>query len=133
MTIRIKNLDHLVITATNLQATIDFYTKVLGMEHVAFGDNLHSVHFGDKKFNIHDASTNVSPKAKNIVPGSEDFCLISRDICFTGDTAPARLRGYGRARAGDAVGRSGSTAIGLFSRSGRQSGRGNERYRVSTT
>lgn len=47
MTIRIKNLDHLVITATNLQATIDFYTKVLGMEHVAFGDNLHSVHFGD--------------------------------------------------------------------------------------
>jgi catechol 2,3-dioxygenase-like lactoylglutathione lyase family enzyme len=77
MTIRIKNLDHLVITASNLQATIDFYTKVLGMEHVAFGDNLHSVHFGDQKFNIHDASTNVSPKAKNIVPGSEDFCLIS--------------------------------------------------------
>jgi len=77
MTIRIKNLDHLVITASNLQAIIDFYTKVLGMEHVAFGDNLHSVHFGDQKFNIHDASTNVSPKAKNIVPGSEDFCLIS--------------------------------------------------------
>ena len=77
MTIRIKNLDHLVITANNLQATIDFYTKVLGMVHVAFGDNLHSVHFGDQKFNIHDASTNVSPKAKNIVPGSEDFCLIS--------------------------------------------------------
>jgi catechol 2,3-dioxygenase-like lactoylglutathione lyase family enzyme len=76
MTIRIKNLDHLVITATNLQATIDFYTKVLGMEHVAFGDNLHSVHFGDQKFNIHYASSNVSPKAKNIVPGSEDFCLI---------------------------------------------------------
>ena len=77
MTIRIKNLDHLVITASNLQAIIDFYTKVLGMEHVAFGDNLHSVHFGDQKFNIHDASTNVSPKAKNIVPGSDDFCLIS--------------------------------------------------------
>ncbi|MDE0797630.1 MAG: VOC family protein, partial [Alphaproteobacteria bacterium] len=28
-----------MITASNLQATIDFYTKVLGMEHVAFGDN----------------------------------------------------------------------------------------------
>ena len=76
MTIGIKNLDHLVITANNLQATIDFYTKVLGMVHVAFGDNLHSVHFGDQKFNIHDASSNASPKAKNIVPGSEDFCLI---------------------------------------------------------
>jgi len=77
MTIRIKSLDHLVITASDLQATIDFYTKVLGMEHVAFGDNLHAVHFGDQKFNIHDASTDVSPKARNIVPGSEDFCLIS--------------------------------------------------------
>lgn len=76
MTIRIKSLDHLVITARDLQATIDFYTKVLGMEHVAFGNNLHAVHFGDQKFNIHDASTDVSPKAQNIVPGSEDFCLI---------------------------------------------------------
>ena len=77
MTIRIKSLDHLVITASDLPATIDFYTRVLGMEHVAFGENLHAVHFGDQKFNIHDASTNVSPKAENIAPGSEDFCLIS--------------------------------------------------------
>jgi len=77
MNIRIKNLDHLVITASDLQVTIDFYTKVLGMEHVAFGDNLHAIHFGDQKFNIHDASTDVSPKAKNIVPGAADFCLIS--------------------------------------------------------
>lgn len=76
MTIRIKSLDHLVITASDLQATIVFYTTVLGMEHVAFGDDLHAVHFGDQKFNIHDASTDVSPKAQNIVPGSEDFCLI---------------------------------------------------------
>lgn len=77
MTIRIKSLDHLVITASDLQATVDFYATVLGMEHVAFGDNLHAMHFGDQKFNIHDASTDVSPKAANIVPGSEDFCLIS--------------------------------------------------------
>lgn len=76
MTIRIKSLDHLVITASDLQATIDFYTRVLGMEHVAFGNNLHAVQFGDQKFNIHDTSTDVSPKAKNIVPGSADFCLI---------------------------------------------------------
>lgn len=77
MAIRIKSLDHLVITASDLAATIDFYTRVLGMEHVAFGNNLHAVHFGDQKFNIHDAQTDVSPKAGTIVPGSEDFCLIS--------------------------------------------------------
>lgn len=77
MTIRIGSLDHLVITASDLQATIDFYTRVLGMKHVAFGNNLHAVHFGTQKFNIHDASTDVSPKARNIIPGSADFCLIS--------------------------------------------------------
>lgn len=77
MTIRIKSLDHLVITARDLQATIDFYTTVLGMEHVVFGDNLHAVHFGDQKFNLHDRSTDVAPKAANIVPGAADYCLIS--------------------------------------------------------
>lgn len=77
MTIEIKSLDHLVITASDLQATIDFYTRVLGMEHVAFGDDLHAVHFGSQKFNIHDVNTAVTPKAANIVPGSEDFCLLT--------------------------------------------------------
>ena len=77
MAIRIASLDHLVITARDLQATVAFYSRVLGMEHVEFGNGLHAVHFGDQKFNIHDAATDVSPKARAIVPGSEDFCLIS--------------------------------------------------------
>ncbi len=77
MTIEIESLDHLVITASDLQATVDFYTSVLGMEHVAFGNGLHAVRFGSQKFNIHDAATDVAPKAHNIVPGAADFCLIS--------------------------------------------------------
>ena len=77
MTISIKTLDHLVITASDLQATVEFYSRVLGMEHVEFGDGLHAMHFGDQKFNIHDRSTDVTPKATDIVPGSEDFCLLT--------------------------------------------------------
>ncbi len=77
MTIRIKSLDHLVVTASDLQATIEFYTRVLGMEHVEFGNGLHAVHFGEQKFNLHDALTDVSPKARKIVPGSEDICLLT--------------------------------------------------------
>ena len=77
MDIRIRGLDHLVITAGDLTATVDFYTRVLGMKHVAFGEGLHAVHFGDQKFNIHDRATEVSPKARRVVPGSQDFCLIS--------------------------------------------------------
>ena len=77
MTIKIKSLDHLVITASNLRDTVDFYSRALGMEHVEFGDGLHAMHFGGQKFNIHDASTDVTPKAENNVPGSEDFCLLT--------------------------------------------------------
>ena len=54
MTIKIKSLDHLVITASNLQDTVDFYSRVLGMEHVEFGNGLHAMQFGSQKFNIHD-------------------------------------------------------------------------------
>lgn len=77
MIIKIKSLDHLVITAGNLQDTVDFYSRVPGMAHVEFGNGLHAMHFGSQKFNIHDASTDVTPKAENIVPGSEDFCLLT--------------------------------------------------------
>jgi catechol 2,3-dioxygenase-like lactoylglutathione lyase family enzyme len=73
MTIRIKSLDHLVITASDLRATIEFYSTVLGMEHVEFGDGLHAMQFGDQKFNIHDTSTDVTPKARNIVPRFRGF------------------------------------------------------------
>ena len=77
MAIEIRSLDHLVITASDLKATIAFYTRVLGMEHVEFGNGLHAVHFGVQKFNIHDRNTAAAPKARVIVPGSEDFCLLT--------------------------------------------------------
>ena len=73
----IRSLDQLVITASDLEARIDFHAKVPGMEHVALGNNLQAVQFGAQKFNIHDGSTGVCPKARNIVSGSEDFGLIS--------------------------------------------------------
>ena len=34
---RIDRLDHLVLTVADLDATMDFYTRVLGMEAVTFG------------------------------------------------------------------------------------------------
>ena len=34
----ISHLDHLVLTVADLEATIDFYTRVLGMQAVTFGE-----------------------------------------------------------------------------------------------
>lgn len=32
----VKSLDHLVLTVKSIPATVDFYTKVLGMKHETF-------------------------------------------------------------------------------------------------
>ncbi len=43
------------------------------MERVEFGNGLHAIHLGNQKFNIDDATMDVTPKARRISPGSEDF------------------------------------------------------------
>jgi catechol 2,3-dioxygenase-like lactoylglutathione lyase family enzyme len=35
--VRIDRLDHLVLTVADIDATVAFYTRVLGMEAVTFG------------------------------------------------------------------------------------------------
>jgi catechol 2,3-dioxygenase-like lactoylglutathione lyase family enzyme len=32
----VKSLDHLVLTVKSIPATVEFYTKLLGMKHEAF-------------------------------------------------------------------------------------------------
>lgn len=36
MPVAVKSLDHIVLTVKDIQATVDFYTKHLGMKHEAF-------------------------------------------------------------------------------------------------
>ena len=43
------------------------------MERVEFGNGLHAILLGNQKFNINDATTDVTRKARRISPGSEDF------------------------------------------------------------
>ena len=40
------------------------------MERVELGNGLHAVHLGNQKFNINDATTDVTTKARSISPGS---------------------------------------------------------------
>ncbi|MBT3908519.1 MAG: hypothetical protein HOF27_02425, partial [Rhodospirillaceae bacterium] len=36
--VTIDRLDHFVLTVADIDATCEFYTRVLGMERVSFGD-----------------------------------------------------------------------------------------------
>ena len=73
----IESLDHLVLTVADIDATMDFYTRVLGMRAVTFGDNRRALAFGDQKINLHPAAAPYEPKAKNPTPGSADLCFLT--------------------------------------------------------
>ncbi len=76
MAFAIEQLDHLVLTVANLNATIDFYTEVLGMDAVTF-DGRKALRFGDQKINLHQRGHEFSPKAAHPTPGSGDLCFIT--------------------------------------------------------
>ncbi len=76
---RIDRLDHLVLTVASIEATAEFYTRVLGMEVVTFGPGRTALTFGTSKINLHQAGKEFEPKALRPTPGSADICLIVDD------------------------------------------------------
>ncbi|MEV4259388.1 VOC family protein [Spirillospora sp. NPDC049652] len=76
---RIDRLDHLVLTVADIDVTVDFYTRVLGMEAVTFGAGRTALTFGASKINLHQAGREFEPKAHRPTPGSADLCFIAGD------------------------------------------------------
>ncbi|XP_065063338.1 glyoxalase domain-containing protein 5-like [Rhopilema esculentum] len=77
--IRIKGIDHLVLTVRDINKTAEFYTNVLGMELVVFGKGRKALKFGDQKINLHEYGNEFLPKARIPTPGSIDICLVAED------------------------------------------------------
>jgi catechol 2,3-dioxygenase-like lactoylglutathione lyase family enzyme len=76
---RVDRLDHLVLTVADIDVTVDFYTRLLGMEVVTFGAGRTALTFGQSKINLHQAGREFEPKAYRPTPGSADLCLITTD------------------------------------------------------
>ena len=76
---RVNRFDHVVLTVASVEATVDFYTGVLGMTAVTFGDGRTALRFGTSKINLHRAGHEFEPKARRPTPGSEDLCFIVGD------------------------------------------------------
>ena len=74
---KIDRLDHLVLTVKNLNVTCSFYTTVLGMQELTFGNGRKALAFGDQKINLHERGNEIDPKASNPMPGSADLCFIT--------------------------------------------------------
>jgi len=76
---QIERIDHLVLTVQNIQASCDFYAKILGMKAVAFQGGRKAVVFGNQKINFHESGKEFDPKALRPTPGSADLCFIVND------------------------------------------------------
>jgi catechol 2,3-dioxygenase-like lactoylglutathione lyase family enzyme len=75
---QIDRLDHLVLTVQSLEATCAFYTNVLGMQRVVFGDDRIALAYGEQKINLHAHGREYEPKAAHPLPGSADLCFVTR-------------------------------------------------------
>ena len=75
--IHLDRIDHLVLTVHDLERTIAFYSRVLGMEPVTFAGGRRGLAFGRQKLNLHQAGREFEPKALAPAPGAIDLCFIS--------------------------------------------------------
>jgi catechol 2,3-dioxygenase-like lactoylglutathione lyase family enzyme len=74
---QVERLDHLVLTVADIEHTCEFYTRVLGMEVVRFGEGRTALRFGQQKINLHSATNIPGLVADKPTPGSGDLCFIT--------------------------------------------------------
>jgi catechol 2,3-dioxygenase-like lactoylglutathione lyase family enzyme len=73
----IRSIDHFVLTCADVDATVEFYVRTLGMTAHTFAGGRRALSFGNQKINLHQAGAEFEPKARVATAGAGDFCLLS--------------------------------------------------------
>src|SRR3546814_18440359 len=93
----IDSLDHLVLTVRDIDATVAFYERVLGMTGLRFkaadGVTRVALSFGQQKINLHLAGRELEPTAAHTLPGSADLC--SSEERMVGEESDSKCRSRG--------------------------------------
>ncbi|TOB48730.1 VOC family protein [Vibrio parahaemolyticus] len=70
----ISHIDHIVLTVSDIERSVQFYKRVLQMEEVPFAKGRKAVKFGNQKINFQ----RLGQEPRNLAQvGSGDLCLIS--------------------------------------------------------
>ncbi|KAM3512251.1 hypothetical protein MY11210_004098 [Beauveria gryllotalpidicola] len=105
MTATVKTLDHLVLTCSDVAATVAFYTTHLGMRATEFvspkdADGIgrrRALHFGTQKINLHQRGAEFEPKAQTALPGTADLCFeVAGEVRL--EDVQTRLKADGKVR-----------------------------------
>jgi len=73
---QVKRIDHLVLTVADIERTVAFYTRVLGMKKIEFAQGRIALECGEQKINLHQLGKEFEPRAEHVKAGSADLCLI---------------------------------------------------------
>lgn len=103
LTPMISHIDHIVLTVRDIERSVAFYTRVLGMEAVTFAGGRRALGFGNQKINLQT----LGQETRNFAGiGSGDVCLI---LSVPLEAAMARLAEEGVQIVEGPVAKSGAT------------------------
>ncbi len=72
---KVKELDHFVLTTANLEKCLAFYEGILGFR-TEQRDGRYALHFGTQKINVHTRPAEFLPAAAYPLAGSLDLCFV---------------------------------------------------------
>jgi catechol 2,3-dioxygenase-like lactoylglutathione lyase family enzyme len=70
-------LDHLVLTVADIEESVLFYRRVLGLSEIRSSEGRVALAFGEQKINLHPVGSAIEPRALRPTPGSADLCFVS--------------------------------------------------------
>ncbi len=77
MPFAVDHIDHVVLNCRDVDATVDWYVRVLGMRREVFGDGRIALVFGDQKINVRPSGAPNWATGAVDAPGSLDLCFIA--------------------------------------------------------
>lgn len=66
-----------MLTVADIEESVLFYRRVLGLSEVRSADGRVALAFGRQKINLHPAGSTIEPRALRPTPGSADLCFVS--------------------------------------------------------
>lgn len=77
MSIVLDHIDHCVMTVENVDITVNWYLRVLGVKSAVFGEGRKALLLNKQKINLHQKGAEFEPKAFAPTPGSMDICFMA--------------------------------------------------------
>jgi len=92
MAFTVNRIDHVVLNTPDVDATTDWYVRVLGMECEVFGEGRVALRFGGQKINVRPTGAPNWETGAVDAPGSLDLCFIAE---MSPEEVGAHLRSCG--------------------------------------